>query len=182
MEMKSPSWNVLPPRVNFLFASSMAMSPQPETQQVPMPRATTAAWEVMPPRTVRMPWAAFMPVDVLGRGLETDENDLLAALLPLDGVVGGENDLAAGSARAGAEALAHRVRPWRALRRRTAGGAGCQGCCGSIIRTACFSSIMPSSTRSHAILSAACAVRLPLRVWSMKSLPFSTVNSMSCIS
>ena len=48
--------------------------------------------------------------DVLGRGLKTDENDLLAALLPLDGVVGVEDDLAAGSARAGAEALAHRVR------------------------------------------------------------------------
>ena len=26
-----------------------------------MPRATTAAWEVMPPRAVRMPWAACMP-------------------------------------------------------------------------------------------------------------------------
>ena len=26
-----------------------------------MPRATTAAWEVIPPRAVRMPWAAFMP-------------------------------------------------------------------------------------------------------------------------
>ena len=26
-----------------------------------MPRATTAAWEVMPPRTVRMPWEAAMP-------------------------------------------------------------------------------------------------------------------------
>ena len=35
----------------------MWISPQPETQQVPMPRATTAAWEVMPPRTVRMPCA-----------------------------------------------------------------------------------------------------------------------------
>ena len=40
---------------NFLFSSSILMSPQPETQHLPMPRATTAAWEVMPPRTVRMP-------------------------------------------------------------------------------------------------------------------------------
>ena len=30
-------------------------------QQRPMPRATTAAWEVMPPRAVIMPWAMFMP-------------------------------------------------------------------------------------------------------------------------
>ena len=55
MEMKSPSWKVLPERVNFLFSSSMIISEQPETQQVPMPRATTAAWEVIPPRTVRIP-------------------------------------------------------------------------------------------------------------------------------
>ena len=27
------------------------MSPQPDTQQVPIPRATTAAWLVLPPRT-----------------------------------------------------------------------------------------------------------------------------------
>ena len=40
---------------NCLFSSSILMAPQPETQHVPMPRATTAAWEVMPPRTVRMP-------------------------------------------------------------------------------------------------------------------------------
>ncbi len=26
-----------------------------------MPRATTAAWQVMPPRAVRIPWAACMP-------------------------------------------------------------------------------------------------------------------------
>ena len=47
--------------VNFLLASSITISPQPETQQVPMPRATTAAWLVMPPRTVRMPRAKCMP-------------------------------------------------------------------------------------------------------------------------
>jgi hypothetical protein len=37
------------------------MSPAPATQHLPMPRATTAAWLVMPPRLVRMPSAAFMP-------------------------------------------------------------------------------------------------------------------------
>ena len=53
---------------------------------------------------------------------------------------------------------------------------------GSIMATAFFSSIMPSSTRSQAIFSAAAGVRLPLRVWSIYSLPCSTVNSISCIS
>ena len=63
---------------------------------MPMPRATTAAWLVMPPRTVR------------GAGLETNQNDLLAALVPLLGLFSGEDDLAAGSAGGGAEALADR--------------------------------------------------------------------------
>ena len=55
-------------------------------------------------------------------------------------------------------------------------------CLGSIIATAFSGLILPSSTRSQAILNAAAAVRLPLRVWSMKSLPSSMVNSMSCMS
>jgi hypothetical protein len=33
----------------------------PQTHGRPMPRATTAAWLVMPPRVVRMPFAACMP-------------------------------------------------------------------------------------------------------------------------
>ena len=35
--------------------------PAPETHGLPMPRATTAACEVMPPRVVRIPSAACMP-------------------------------------------------------------------------------------------------------------------------
>ena len=38
------------------------MSPQPDTQQVPIPRATTAACDVIPPRTVKIPCEAFIPV------------------------------------------------------------------------------------------------------------------------
>ena len=34
---------IRPARVNFLLASSIAMSPHPDTQHVPIPRATTAA-------------------------------------------------------------------------------------------------------------------------------------------
>jgi hypothetical protein len=41
--------------------ASMRSAPAPETQGLPMPRATTAAWLVMPPRAVRMPLAACMP-------------------------------------------------------------------------------------------------------------------------
>ena len=38
------------------------MSPQPDTQHVPIPRATTAACDVIPPRTVKIPCADFIPV------------------------------------------------------------------------------------------------------------------------
>ena len=116
----------------------MSISPQPDTQQVPMPRATTAAWEVMPPRTVRMPCAARHALDVLGRGLQADQNDLLALLGPLLGVLGGEDDLAAGSAGRGGQALADRGRPSSARRRRTAGAAGYPGCLGSIMQDGLF--------------------------------------------
>ena len=58
MEIQSPPTNLWPLISKVLASSSILTSlslPQPETQQVPMPRATTAAWLVMPPRTVRMP-------------------------------------------------------------------------------------------------------------------------------
>ena len=48
--------------MNFLLASSIAISPHPDTQQVPIPLATTAAWLVIPPLTVRIPCEAFIPV------------------------------------------------------------------------------------------------------------------------
>ena len=45
-------------------------------------------------------------LDVLRRGLETDENDLLAVFMPGLRVLSGEHDLAAGSAGGGSQALA----------------------------------------------------------------------------
>ncbi len=41
--------------------TSTSSSSAPQTQVFPMPRATTAACEVLPPRLVRTPWAAIMP-------------------------------------------------------------------------------------------------------------------------
>ena len=59
MVTQSPSLNFRPLMVAVL--PTMTTSLQPATQGVPMPRATTAAWEVMPPVAVRMPWATCMP-------------------------------------------------------------------------------------------------------------------------
>ena len=42
-------------------AMSTSISSAPQTQVLPMPRATTAACDVLPPRAVRMPFDAIMP-------------------------------------------------------------------------------------------------------------------------
>ncbi len=44
-----------------VFPSSTSTASQPATQTLPIWRATTAAWLVIPPRAVRNPSAAFMP-------------------------------------------------------------------------------------------------------------------------
>ena len=53
---------------------------------------------------------------------------------------------------------------------------------GSIVVIASSLVSSSSSTASHAKRTAAWAGRLALRVWSMKSCPSSTVNSVSCMS
>ena len=47
--------------VKSLSFSFTFISPHPAIQHFPMPLATTAAWDVMPPLDVRMPCAACMP-------------------------------------------------------------------------------------------------------------------------
>ena len=57
----SPAWKVRPRLLISPALTSIWSSPAPETQGRPMPRATTAAWLVMPPRQVTIPRAACMP-------------------------------------------------------------------------------------------------------------------------
>ena len=59
--MTSPSLNTSPFTVNCNLASLTLMSPQPDTQQAPIPRATTAACDVIPPRTVKIPSDTCIP-------------------------------------------------------------------------------------------------------------------------
>ncbi len=87
-------------------------------------------------------------LDVLGRGLQADEDDLLAPLMPLLGVLGGEHDR---PQAAPGEAARPLPMTW-AFFRASASKVGCSSvssCLGSTRHTASFSSIMPSSTRSH---------------------------------
>lgn len=63
METTSPSSMTVPSGVVIRRALvSTSSSSAPQTQVLPMPRATTAACEVLPPREVRMPSAAIMPL------------------------------------------------------------------------------------------------------------------------
>ena len=166
MEIESPSLNSFPFNVNFLFSSSMLISPQPDTQHVPIPRATTAAWLVIPPRTVRIPWEAFIPVISSGdvsrrtnttfspRAFHSTASSAVNTILPHAAPGDAPSALAIGVAAFKAAASNCGWRSVSKLR-------------GSIMTTASSSVLIPSSTRSHAILRAACAVLLPLRVCSM---------------
>ena len=83
-----------------------------------MPRATTAAWLVMPPRVVRMPRAACMPW--MSSGLVSMRTRMTASPLPRAafGLVGAEHHGAAGGAGAGRQALGQqRARRLRVERR-----------------------------------------------------------------
>ena len=73
---KSPFFRVLPRLVRVSDSRSIAISSQPQTAGLPMPRATTAAWLVMPPRLVTTAAAAKRPWmssgQVSGRARMTD--------------------------------------------------------------------------------------------------------------
>src|ERR1019366_8799934 len=61
-EIQSPALKVRPlTRISRPF-SLTSTSLAPATQHLPMPRVTTAAWLVIPPREVRMPTANSMPL------------------------------------------------------------------------------------------------------------------------
>ena len=57
----SPSFSLWPLREAVLAFASSESASQPATQGFPIPRATTAACEVMPPWAVRIPCAAIIP-------------------------------------------------------------------------------------------------------------------------
>ena len=74
-----------------------------------MPRATTAACEVLPPRLVRMPLCLEEAVDVLGLGFLAHQDDLFAAAAARFSGVGVEDNVAGGGAGRGRQALGQRV-------------------------------------------------------------------------
>ena len=144
-----------------------------------MPRATTAAWLVMPPRVVRMPRAACMPC--MSSGLVSIRISTTAS--PLAARISASSELNTATPDA-APGLAGRPL-LNTVRGALGSSVGCSNWsrdAGLTRLTASLRSISPASAISTAIRKDAAAVRFPLRVWSMYSLFCCTVNSMSCMS
>mmetsp|Transcript_45450 Transcript_45450/g.73758 ORF Transcript_45450/g.73758 Transcript_45450/m.73758 type:complete len:205 (+) Transcript_45450:2056-2670(+) len=144
-----------------------------------MPRATTAAWLVMPPRVVSTPWAEWMPW--ISSGLVSIRTRITFSPF-----------LALSSASSAVKTTVPLAAPGEAGRpfvRIFFSALGSRIGCNSWSSNSGFSritasdlEIRPSCAMSTAICSAAWAVRLPVRVCSMYSVPRCMVNSMSCIS
>ncbi len=151
----------------FLASLTRAAS-QPATQHFPMPRATTAAWEVIPPREVSIPAAACIP---------SISSGLVSCLTRITG----SPPLAALTAASAVKYIAPDAAPGdagspRAMTSYSALGSrrGCNNwssCAGSSRIIASSLVISFSLTISTAIFNAACTVLLPVRVCSMYNFP-----------
>ena len=140
-----------PTRNSLARRSRSRSAPQPATQHLPMPRATTAACDVMPPRAVRMPSRGVHAVDVLGRGLDAHEDRPSRRPAPRASASSAREDDLRRTPRP-----ATRAGPWRArASRRFGSSVGCSSWSSepaSTRRTASSRVISRSRTMSTAIL------------------------------
>ena len=177
--IRSPSPMVVSPTRISLALRSIVSSPAPTTAGRPMPRATSAACEALPPSEVRIPLAAWKPAtssaSVNGRTRITSRPSSPAATasdaVKTTSPLAAPGEAATPLASTSNSALGSNV--------------GCSSASsdeGSIVVIASSRVSSSSETASTANRTAACAGRLALRVWSMNSCPSSTVNSVSCMS
>ncbi len=168
------------PLLRIVPATGSTSSPAaPATQHLPMPRATTAACDVIPPRAVRIPLAAAMPR--MSSGLVSGRTRM--TVLPSDAHANAScasnttcPDAAPGEAGRPVAITVHSASG------STVGWSVCSTASGPTRWSASSSLMRPSSTMSTAIRIAAAPARLPFRVCSRYSLPRCTVNSRSCMS
>ena len=185
IEIQSPSLTTVSSTEKVRAAMSMSSTPQPTMQTLPIWRATSAAWLVMPPWAVRMPCAASMPR--MSSGLVKSRTSRTCSPR---------------SAQATASAALNTTRPvaapgpagrpqanaWPPFSAacsswaRKTGRRSWFNWSGSMRMSASWGLIRPWSAMSTAMRMAARPVRLPLRVCSMKRRPRSIVNSKSCMS
>ena len=180
IEMTSPSRMVLPPRtVNSPSRVSTSSDSAPQTQVRPMPRATTAACDVLPPRLVRTPRATIIPCR--SSGVVSLRTRMTSSPCSAHSTAVAQSKTALPTAAPGEAFI---PTPSRSLAADASkrGNIRLASCSPVTRRSASSMSMRPSSTMCTAIRNAASGVRLPTRVWSIQSLPSSTVNSMSHMS
>ena len=141
-----------------------------------MPRATTAACDVLPPREVSTPTAAIMPPR--SSGFVSRRTRMTSLPFSAHSWAVTDENTAWPTAAPGEAAMP------LASSERWAVTSNCGNIsllsCSPVTRSSASSMVMRfSSTSWWAIRKAAAAVRLPTRVCSIHSLPRSTVNSMS---
>ena len=176
IEITSPSVRVTSPQRTVLAATSTSSASAPQTQVLPIPRATTAACEVLPPRLVRMPVAAIIPLR--SSGLVSLRTRTTSSPRAAQATAVGESKTTLPTAAPGEAAIP------RVSRSRSAAVSNCGNIswasCAPVTRCSASSMVIScSSTSWQAIRKAAAGVRLPTRVCSIQSFPRSTVNSMS---
>ena len=156
----SPSCSSCPPIV--AVPSPSVRSSQLATHGLPIPRATTAACEVMPPCTVRIPSAAIIPW--MSSGVVSQRTRITGPLFARSTAVSASKTMPPLAAPGDA------FRPFAATSSAAFGSIiGCSSwssCAGSMRPTASSREISPSSTIVTAAFSAAAAVRFAARVCS----------------
>ena len=159
-----------PMRISRAAAIDVQRRRSPTTQDLPMPRATTAAWDVMPPRAVSTPSAACMPWMSSGEVSIRTRITFSPALARASASSALKTRCADGGAGRGRQPSGDHLA--RGRRDRASGAAAGRGTPGRPAGpTASSRVISRSRAMSTAIFTAACAVRLPLRVCSSQSGP-----------
>ena len=159
----------------------MFKAPAPDTQHFPIPRATTAAWDVIPPRAVRIPSATAIPAKSSGEVSIRTMTTFLPSACHLAASSAKNTICPVAAPGEAGKPFTHTFASFSAFLSNT-GWSNSSNLFGSIRFNAVFSSIIPWCNKSIAIFTIAAPVRLPLRVCKNQSLPSCTVNSISCIS
>ena len=164
MARKSPSPISVPSTRMVLACRSIFSSPAPTTAGRPIPRATSAACEALPPSEVRIPLAAWKPAtssaSVNGRTRITSRPSCAACTA--SSAVNTTSPLAAPG-----EALTPVASTSKSALGSKVGCSSASSELGSIVASASSRESSSSSTASQAKRTAACAGRLALRVCSM---------------
>ena len=165
-----------------MLFSLIVNSPHPAIQQVPIPRATTAACDVIPPLTVKIPLHTIIPSISSGDVSNRTKINSFSPFLANSCALAAEKTTFPVPAPGDAgNPFAIDFASFNFLASKF-GCNSCSNCFGSTFKTASSLVINPSFSISTAIFKAAFAVLFPFLVCRIYNLPCSIVNSISCIS